>query len=399
MAKKFVVNAGICDMRNVTEETLTAHEETVVNAATVLVSPRAKELIQKHPVTLNCGETIEMEGNVKISTVNGSAEINSTDTPEDHIFLIVNGSLQIGPNTEEVLKHYAGITVNGAVLCPKSLSGKLGALKVNGSTDFYPDGAVVMKRAQVIDKLFVLRAKPVLYWSRRRMILVDPQLDGKALAQKGVKFSAREAIIAESLVESTVDLFTPETDIQIGPDGTAVVRDDLTLNPAAFRRYGGKLYVLGDLTLEKDSGEILPKLEYLHVAGDVSLPASLEEAFAAVEAEYKELHVIRGKRICDVPVLKLSRWMLEREPEGLTVADCAMVTLGKDIPPELIAEKLVLQDCATVKCTPEQEGAVTLIAQDVAQIDSGDKEKGIGDLLKGALTGEYKTVNAATYVM
>lgn len=71
------------------------------------------------------------------------------------------------------------------------------------------------------------------------------------------------------------------------PDGAAVVRDDLELTDAALRRYGPKLYVLGDLTLTEASRAALGGLEYLHVAGDVTLPAALVENFTALDAAKK----------------------------------------------------------------------------------------------------------------
>lgn len=402
MAKKMIVNAAVCDMRNVTEETLAAYEEIQVNAAKVFVNRQAKALLAKYPITLNCADTIEVDGEVKVNTVNGSAEISCADTPEWNIYLTVNGSLRIGPDTEEVLKHYVGISVNGSLTYPKSMSGKIGALQVNGSVNCYPDGAVLLKRTAVIDKLFVLRAKPGLYWAARRMILVDPALDGAALAEKGVKFSTKSAILAESLAEQAAALFDDSTDIEIVPDGTAVVRDDLNLNRAAFRRYGGRLYVIGDVTIEEDAGELLPELEYLHVEGEVRLPVSLAEAFASVKAEYNELLTVKGRVIADRPAARVTRWMLEREAEGVLVLDCAMVTLDKDIGPGLIADRLSIRDCAAVNCTPEQEAAVAMIAQDVAEIGPGAGDAdgaGLGGLLGGILDPNCKTVNAATYVM
>lgn len=78
------------------------------------------------------------------------------------------------------------------------------------------------------------------------------------------------------------------------PDGAAVVRDDLELTDAALRRYGPKLYVLGDLTLTEASRAALGGLEYLHVAGDVTLPTALVEDFTALDAAKKITPPPRG---------------------------------------------------------------------------------------------------------
>ena len=54
---------------------------------------------------------------------------------------------------------------------------------------------------------------------------------------------------------------------------------------------------------------------------------------------------------------------------------CVNVTLDADIPNELILDKLEISGCVNVSCTPEQEGAVSLVSAGVANINSGKKEE------------------------
>lgn len=79
--------------------------------------------------------------------------------------------------------------------------------------------------------------------------MVDPELDAEKLRAKGVTFSTKEVIISESKVESFIDLIDEKAEIIIVPDGTVVVLDDLDLDDAALRKYGKKLYVIGDVTI------------------------------------------------------------------------------------------------------------------------------------------------------
>ena len=113
MAKKMVVNCGTCDARNVMEETLKSYEKVVINSGTVLMTPESKVLLDCYGVTLNCGNVVEVPGDAKVSTVNGSAKIMATDIPGEKIYLMLNGSLEIGHGTQAVLQRYIGITVNG----------------------------------------------------------------------------------------------------------------------------------------------------------------------------------------------------------------------------------------------------------------------------------------------
>lgn len=165
MAKKMVINCANCDARKVTEETLSAYESVMINAATVFVSPETKELLNRYGATMNCANVMELDADVEVSTVNGSAQIDSSDVVTGRKYLTVNGSLEIGPDTQDVLERYVGISVNGSVTCPESISAYLGKIKVNGATTCYPDGAIILKRSAVVDRLFALRAKQRLYWS------------------------------------------------------------------------------------------------------------------------------------------------------------------------------------------------------------------------------------------
>ena len=68
------------------------------------------------------------------------------------------------------------------------------------------------------------------------------------------------------------------------PDGTAVVEDDLELTASSLRRYGPRLYVLGDAVIPAESADLLAQIEFLHVTGEVELPDALEAAFFAIPA-------------------------------------------------------------------------------------------------------------------
>ena len=423
MAKKLIINCSSCDARKVSEETLASYESVLINASTVLVSPRSRELLTRYGVTMNCSDVRELEEDVEISTINGSSQITGGERLPGKHYLTVNGSLEIGPDTKEVMESYVGITVNGSLTCPESVRGCLGKITVNGSTTCYPDGAILLKRNAVIDRLFALRAKQNLYWSAKRMIMVDPQLDGAVLEKKGASFSTKEVIIAESKVEEMIGLIDEKAEITIVPDGTAVILDDAELNELTVKKYGTKLYIVGDLKVGDAAEEYLGQLTYLNVRGDVSVVPELKEQLLSVlteiDGEVKTLKRPKGRHIEDKMTLKLSKWLVEQEAEGISVSDCMKVTLEADIPAELILERLSFSDCLEIKCFPEQEAAVAAVSEDVMAIgglkkmvedviDSAKEvaghDMGIGDMIKGALDGvkdqlNTKMINASDYVM
>lgn len=407
MAKKLIINCSTCDARNAREETYAHYESIVINCATVLTNDTGKAVLNKLPFSLNCANVQEVPEGAQLRTANGSTEIKSGDTvSQEPYFLVVNGSVTIGSHTEKQLEACVGMCVNGSLTCPESIYPQLKNVKVNGSTTCYPDGAILLKRNAVIDKLFTLRAKNALYWASRRMIFVDPELDPGKLAEKGATFSAQEVIVAQSLLESLIDRIDEKAEIVVVPDGTAVVLDDLTLDGAALGRYGKQLYVVGDVTVPEDGG-VLDEISYLNVRGDARVPEAYRELLLSLLTDIAgEVRLAKpnGSRISDKPLVKITRWMLEQQPKGLEVCDCAVVKIAEDIPKELIAKNLRIRDCADVTCTPEQEDAVTMICEDVGNIGSKPTPEGVGGLLGGVLKGiqgvlDTKVVNAADYVL
>lgn len=415
MAKKMVINCANCDARKVTESTLAAYENVVINAATVVVSPEGKELLNRYGVTMNCADVMELDADVELCSVNGAARIDSGDMVSGRKCLTVNGSLEIGPDTQQVLQQYVGIMVNGSVLYPESVGTHLSKLKVNGSTSCYPDGAIVLKRSAVIDKLFALRAKQSLYWSSRRMIMVDPLLEPEKLAAKGCTFCAKEVIIAESKVEDMIGMIDEKAEVVIVPDGTVVITDDIVLDDLTVKKHGSKLYILGDLTVNADSAAALEKLEYLNVRGNAEVTAELKELLmeklTAISGDVEVPKPFKGRVIEEKMHVRVTKWLLEREPEGLRLEECVNVVIDEDVPKELILERLSISEAVSVKCSPEQEDAVAAICEEVVSIGENAEGGGLADMIKGAMgiakdsvggLGDLlntKMINAADYVM
>ena len=400
--KALVINCALCDATRAKAEALEGYDQVEINAATILVSEESAHVLRGDNVSLNAASVLTVPSGCRPVTHNGSYTISGENVPETPTALVVNGALTIQTGAGEALKGYAAILVNGSVTCPESLSGLLDRVQVNGSTTLYPDGAVLLKRTFVVDKVFVLRARRADYFVQRRVVLTDCALDVAVLAEKGVKFLTRQAIVAEPLLEAAIPLFGDEVEITVVPEGCAFVNDDLKLNGAALRKYGDKLYINGDLTLDAASADVLGQVKFLRVNGDVRLPAVLVDAFQDIDAKYDELKVCKGVLISDRIHAKIGRDALE-QGDGVSVSDCATVTLAEDITPQMIRKKLEIRDCAQVCCTPEQRDAVEQVSQDVAAIQDGAGEdetqagSSLGGLLKDVFSGKKKVVNAATY--
>lgn len=409
MGKKMVINSDVCDARKVTEETLKAYDSIVINSDLLLVNDQARERLGSAPMIFNGDRMLDIEGDVHVISINGSSKIGASDAvPEGKQFLTVNGSLTLEPGTEKILETYVGMSVNGSVTYPASLSGYMSRASINGSTICYPDGAVILKSNTPIDRIFALRAKNCLYWTRNRLIMVDPQLNPDALKAKGARFQAKQVIISESLVEGVIDLIDENADIVVVPDEVKVIADDLHLNEVALRRYGPMLYILGDVKILNEDRAALEAMTYLNIRGDVLLDESIRDLVLEKAEVAGDIEVPKGRTICNQITARISRWLLEKEPKGICVENCAAVKLDDDIPNDLIVDRLTILNAASVSCTEEQEPAVGAICTNCAAIGSNGVS-GIMDMVKSQIQDHMggglgdmlntKVINSDYYVM
>lgn len=420
--KKMIVNAAICDVRNMKEETLSRYETVQINTNVMVSSSRAQEIISGcSNVELNAAAVcVTDEENALLKQINGSFELSGETAAKEKTILVLNGNLTIKPQSAEAIENYIAIVVNGSLLCPEAMSPLLQQIQVNGNITLYPDEAVVLKDNLQIDRVFALRARNSLYWSRR-LLFLDTAVDAVGLRKKGARFAGKQVIIAESLAEPLIDLISEDADIVIVPDGTSFVNDDEALSGEMIARWGTRIYVNGDLDIKDAAAEVLSSLTYLHVTGETSVYKEYIAQLAAVPGIREDIKIIdknKGRQydtiISDKPWVKIDTFMLERNPGGLLVSDCGIVKLAPNIEPDLILNQLSLRGCGVIRCSGNQEGAVSMITEDCGRLsaaDSGgskgtdDTQDGGGDggsLLKelfGAAKGlgETKMINAEEY--
>lgn len=370
--KTLNVNCAVCDVRHITEELLSTYAQVKINAAAIITNREVQALLGRYGVKINAASTLNLDEDVRFTSVNGFGRIFPGQTMAgEKVFLIVNGTLEIEPGSEEVLKNYAGIMVNGSLTCPESMTGLLSAVTVNGTTKTYPDGAIRLKNTAVLDCFFHLRAKQdALYYASSKIVALASDIDFGKLAEKNVRFVTRKLLVSESLAEAAVPLFDEKTDIVILPDGCAYVDDDAELNGALLKRYGGKLYIDGNLSITPDSVAVLEQASFLRVNGDLLVCRSLKDRALEMDLSYDRLRVVGGLLIRDRSHVELTAALLSGAEDGVSVQDCASVTFDGDVTPELLKEKLVsFSDCATVICANmEQKAVVESIAENIASL-------------------------------
>ena len=144
----------------------------------------------------------------------------------------------------------------------------------------------------------------------------------------------------------------------------------------------------------------MEQVEYLNVRGDVSVIRDLKPLLEEKAVDiFGDVKILSGRVIGDLIDVKISRWLLEQEKDGICVTDCVKVVIDEDIPKETIFERLKINDCAKVVCTQAQLDAVTAICKDVAVIGE-DKDDNETDAAPAA-EEEFDTavINCASYVL
>lgn len=378
--KMLKVSCAVCDVRNITEDLLSTYAQVAINSAAVITNREAQALLGRHGVKLSAASTLNLEGDVRFSSVNGCGRIFPGQTmPEEKVFLIVNGALDIEPGSEEILKNYAGIMVNGALTCPESMTGLLSSITVNGATKTYPDGCIRLKKTTVLDRFFHLRTKEdVLYYAAKQIVALDPGIGFAKMAEKRARFSTAKLLVSEALVEAAVPLFDETADIVVLPDGCAYVDDDTVLDENLVKRYGGKLYIDGSLSITPDSASALDHASFLRVNGDLLVCRSMKDKVMEMDMAYDRLRVTGGLLISDRVHAEITAGLLADAEEGVSLMDCANVAFTGDVTPELLKEKLVsLSGCAMVICADkEQKSVIEALAEDVASfVLAGEKEE------------------------
>lgn len=396
--KRLVIDSRICDARELTREKLEGYDSITINSKILVVSPEARALLREFGAKIHSSTMLNLsEGEIlRTRAINGPVKIGPAPAEEGESiveYLTLNGPVTVEPGGEEALKRWVGGTINGPVICPESVAGILtGRFTINGPVDTYPDGCIRLENVTVLDGTFHLRARQDgKYYAARRVVALDPEIDLQAMIDKNLSFVTKELVVNKSKVAQAALLVDETVRISAIPDGCSYVNGDAQLSEGLLRSHGSRLWVGGDLSMPtRDCADLLERVEYLQVKGCLRGTRKALDKAEALSRNGRlallcgEMKIMGGSTIEDRAVVVVDTSLLEQAEDGLVIRDCATVTIREDIPLELLREKLLrIEDCAVVKCSPEQRPVVELVAYGVAVLSSG-KGVNINALNKGA---------------
>lgn len=389
--KKLIVNAAVCDMTRLNGEILEQYESIQINAACILQSGSSSLLAAKHKIEQNAACTYTVSDQISLTVKNGSYELPpSTDLPP-HSVLIVNGHLLIRPQSVPAIQKYEQILVNGEVCYPDTYTCDI---HVNGTQTAYPASAELILSDLEPDRIFILRSKEnALYFLTGTLLLTAPELELQELIRKGVTFRCRKALVREGLLEASLSILDDKVPVTVIPDDCRLLDTSDVQNVPSLSSLGRKLYLDGDLTLStaEEAEKAFAGLEYLTVTGTIYLPASFNSsALSSIPGNHKHVVYLKGTPLMEKSEVLIDKSLLEQETGPLHVLHCASVTISPDVAPQLLKERLILEECALVYCPESLKGTLQLISHDVAQILS-PTETG------GEQEADIVTVNSAQY--
>lgn len=360
--KKLTLNCEVCDSTKIREENYSHYEEITINAEILVVNEVSKGILNRLPTRLNIERTIESEEELEVKIINGAYEITTGMMSQKSVILVVNGSLKAWPGTEEILKKYAYMIINGAAEFPESLKGSLDKMTVNGQVRTYPDDSVILEDDYIMDSYFPIRAREGMkYFARNAMIIRDADVDISKLIQKNVRLLTPCLIVPESRLEESTALVDANVDFVVVPEGLALIYGDAVLGEDLLRREGGKLFVYGNLRLDEqvDMEMLQTELDTLMVTGNVTLNRDQKEEFQKIHARYQELCVIEQERIIQGMVeVRLNKKLFDCSPNGIRIGSAVKVVIEEDVTPEMLLHGLKGVDCLRIECNEEQETAL-----------------------------------------
>ena len=388
------INCDTCDARKINEDNYKEYEEIIISTDEMIVDERSKNILHRLPFSIKADDIRSQElGEVakNVQSINGVYDIGPDTAVQEGTVLNINGRLKVAPNSDETLQKYEKICINGLILCPKSIAGRLpmNKITINGMTKAYPDDYVLLDNRYNLDKYFPFRAvENTGYFAASCIYDVDAETDFGKLLEKNVKLYTDKLYVRKAHLEKALPIVNIEAKIMEIPDECAiVVKDSCAIDDSLVSGYGDNLYIVGDAMIKREGLAALDKIKTLVVDGTVKIDRECVDKFNSMNATCERLVVMEGHVITDQAFATIDRETLESHPEGVNIRDVAMLNISADIPPELIRERLKIADCAKISCSEQQKAAITEVSTDVALIGSSTLKNVFGSIF-GRVTGD-----------
>lgn len=393
--RKLHINASMVDMTRAREESFAAYEEISINAAVVLTTEPVRTLVSRYHVKISAAAILDVPAGAKLRVINGSGELTKGEIAAEPTVLMVNGSLLVHPDADEALDSYAMMLFNGSVLCPDNLRGAMGRATVNGSLNYYPAEAKLVRGDLELNRRFIRKAsEDELYYVTGTVTMLREDLDADALIGKDVTLMAKRALL-RARYEPVSDLFDGNPEIVLVPDDYAFIGSGAVMEEALILKHGKKLFIDGNLSIPDEALPLAEQLEDVIITGTLIMKESVKAAWLKVVSQFAGLRLYKGQLLEGLTELTVTNAMLDAADEGLTIIDCVNLTIDAEVSPERLKEKIHgFEDCVNITCAAEQAGIVRLLAKDCVNVTVDED-----DDIPEEEDGDWVKINAASYML
>lgn len=366
MEKKHLkINAGVLSITGDKAKLLEQYESIKINTGLLIISPSNRAAMNARLKGVNMGACIEVPDGATVRMINGSADVTADDNVTENTALVVNGMLHLHEGTAEVLAKYACVHLNGQLYAPESMRCAAASVQSNGSKNFYPDGAEFIHGDLTIDRRFVKRASEDSFWyCTGNVFIVSPGIDVETLIEKNVMVHGEKAFVSVDYVDAAL-LFDSNTEIELVPSGYKFIKGDVNITADTADFYGGRLYIYGKVTADRDSEEGLENLEKVIVKGSAYVHEKVFSVWNSICTGCANVEVKDDAKVIGATEeVHVSRAMLAACPEGIRITEASVVVFDSDIEIAMLAARVrSISDCTCAVCTEEQQGVLQLVAE------------------------------------
>ena len=297
-ANMLVINADIGCLLKDSENIFDSGKMITLNCGTYIASGEMNAKLTAAGAVINSDRSLIRDIESPIVQLKGRTDVGRGGNYAGQ-FVVASGDVVLLEDGKNAFREADQAAVSGTLYYPESSDINAFA-KVIGNKTAYPDGARVFLGNQSMEAIErVVSEKEALVWVSGEV----KALEEKSLAyarENGIRVICKTLFFREGL-KTYGDIFEAGERVLIPDDYEMTGSLELTEGTAAL--YGPKIYVKGELVLEKQSAGCLAELESIIVRGRARLPAYAVKAFRAVgKAESYDIveenvHTVNGFEI------------------------------------------------------------------------------------------------------
>lgn len=385
-----ILNCDICDMRELKESSIMNYEKIIINTNILLQNNSSKEMISKFSNVINSSTSISSEKEIILKE---NLIINqNSDIKEDCVY-IITGNLIIEQNSKECIEKIMKLYALGSIKYPMSLENTLSNFVLDCKVITYPDDCLFLDDTIVIDDMFeYIAIEDALYFARNKIVLTN--IDIEPLINKNLYFYTKELIVDKNIVKKVMPMFNKDVCITILKDNQCYFNGNTSLECSLIKRLGRSLFIDGNVFVNKDSD--LKNIDTLTVNGNLDVIESRYDEILNMDIKYNKLNVVKGEIIENHGKFTLDNNTLENAIEGITIRNCGMVMIDKDVLVSNISTKLQLINCGYVECVKEQKGALQTISNSIGYLTTYEEKQERNDNIEDRNKGNV--INSEFYV-